>query len=195
MKRFAVALLGCTLLAACQPETFTPKPRGYYQIELPEHQYQTFSEAGFPYAFEYPVYGKIVRDTAFFNTQPENPYWINIDFPSLSGRIYISYKGISDKAGFAKLLEDSHFMSFYHTKKADYVEDAAFVNEHGVTGMTYQWGGDAASSYQFIATDSTRHFIRGALYFDATPNADSIRPVAEFLQKDIEHLLQTMRWQ
>lgn len=195
MKRFAACLLCCCLLAACRPQTFTPKPRGYYHIELPEHQYQAFDNPDYPYTFEYPVYGKVVRDTAFFDAKPENPYWINIDIPSLSGRIYISYKQISGPQSLEKLLSDAHFMSYYHTKRADYLQDGSFRNEYGVTGLTYHWGGDAASSYQFIATDSIQHFIRGALYFDATPNADSIKPVADFLQKDIEHMLKTMRWQ
>lgn len=183
------------MLASCRQEAFTPRPRGYFQIDLPQHQYQAFDNPGYPYAFEYPVYGTVVQDTSFFDEKPENPYWINIDIPSLQARIYISYKEIKGKEGLAKLLEDAHFMSFYHTKKADYMQDATFRNEHGVTGTTYEWGGDAASTYQFLATDSMRHFLRGALYFDATPNADSLRPAAEFLQKDIEHMLQTLRWQ
>jgi hypothetical protein len=36
--------------------------------------------------------------------------------------------------------------------------------------------------------------MRGALYFDSTPNADSLRPVQDFLQKDIEHLINTFKW-
>lgn len=187
--------LCCSVLLSCQPETFTPKPRGYYHIDLPRHEYQAFNNPDYPYAFEYPVYGTIVKDTTFFDEKAENPYWINIDIPSLGGRVYISYKEVQGREGFSKLLEDAHFMSFYHTKKADYVQDATFRNEYGVTGITYQWGGDAASTYQFVATDSMRHFLRGALYFDATPNADSLKPVADFLQQDIEHMLKTLRWQ
>src|SRR5687768_2628976 len=70
---------------------FLPKPRGYYKIDLPEKAYQQFNQPGFPYSFEYPVYGKVVKDTSFFEETPENPYWINIDFPRFHGRIYISY--------------------------------------------------------------------------------------------------------
>jgi len=43
-------------------------------------------------------------------------------------------------------------------------------------------------------TDSVKNFIRGALYFSSTPNADSLKPVQEFLQKDMEHLINTFRW-
>jgi hypothetical protein len=51
-----------------------------------------------------------------------------------------------------------------------------------------------ATAHQFFLTDSTKHFLRGALYFDATPNEDSLRPVNAFLQAEMKHLIQTFRW-
>jgi hypothetical protein len=36
--------------------------------------------------------------------------------------------------------------------------------------------------------------LRGALYFDVTPNADSLRPINEFLKVDMEHMLETLKW-
>jgi gliding motility-associated lipoprotein GldD len=182
-------------ISSCQPDDYIPKRRGFFSVDLPkEHQYQNFDKAGFPYAFEYPVYGTISSDSLFFDKKPENPYWINIDFPSIGGTIYISYKSINPGQSLEKLLEDAHFMSFYHTKKADYQNEYSFHNEHGVHGFVYEWGGDAASKYQFVATDSTKHFIRGALYFNTTPNADSLKPMNDFLRKDIDHMLQTLSW-
>ncbi len=85
-------------------------------------------------------------------------------------------------------------MSYYHTKKADYINPRDFVNDQGVSILTYNVGGDAASAYQFIAMDSTKHYLRGALYFNVTPNADSLKPVNEFLKKDIDHIISTLRW-
>jgi gliding motility-associated lipoprotein GldD len=172
-----------------------PKKRGYFRIELPERGYQQFAQPGYPYAFEYPVYGKLGKDSSVLRDQPGNPYWLNIDVTDLGARIYISYTPIRGGQSLAQLLEDSHFMTYYHTKRADYMDDRLFRNAHGVSGAVYEWGGDAASAYQFVATDSVRHFVRGALYFNATPNADSIRPAAQFLKADLEHLLKTFRWQ
>lgn len=189
-------LLGILALwAACKPEPYTPKPRGYYHMQLPEHDYQTFEAPGYPYAFEYPTYARIVKDTSFFGQRPENPYWINVEFPSLNGAIYLSYKEIGPKYSLRHLLEDAHEMSFFHDKRADYINDTVFHNTHNVVGLIYTVGGNAASAYQFFATDSVRHFLRGALYFDVSPNADSLKPVNEFLRQDMEHLLGTLRWQ
>ena len=194
MVRYISLIAVIVLLASCKPETYTPKPAGYFRIDVPKHAYQTFNDPTFPYTFDYPAYAYIIRDTAFFGKKPENPYWINIIIPPLGGTIYISYKEISAQQPLSKLLEDAHQMSYYHTKKADYIDDYRFHNANGVSGVLFKVGGNAASTYQFIATDSVRHFIRGALYFDVTPNADSLKPANDFLRVDIERMLQTMKW-
>jgi gliding motility-associated lipoprotein GldD len=196
MKQTVYCILGVLFfISACRPEEFVPKKRGYSRIDTPlYHQYKKFEEEGFPYTFEYPAYAVVSKDTLIVDKTLDNPYWINISFPEMNGTIYISYKNINSNQTLAKLLEDAHFMSFYHTKKADYQSDYSFKNEFGVQGYLYEWGGDAASKYQFIATDSTRNFIRGALYFNCTPNADSLKPLNDFLKTDIQHLLKTINW-
>lgn len=192
---FLASLLFILTFSACRPEEFTPKRRGYSRVDTPaNHSYQLFSKEGFPYSFEYPTYANISRDSLIFGKEQDNPFWININFPEIGGTIYLSYKSINSKQSLEKLLEDAHFMSYYHTKKADYQNDFSFKNEYGVQGFLYEWGGDAASKYQFVATDSTANFIRGALYFNTTPNADSLRPLNDFIRTDIEHLLKTIRW-
>jgi gliding motility-associated lipoprotein GldD len=196
MSRSIAVLLICFFIISCRPKTYTPKPRGYFHIEFPERAYRTFKDPTFPYSFEYPVYGEIVRDTTFFGMKPENPYWINIDIPTLGGRIYLSYKAINPNQNLEKLLEDTYEMTAFHTKKADYIDDFSFhIDSTDVHGIFYNVTGNAASAYQFYATDSARHYIRGALYFDVSPNADSLKPVNDFLRKDMEHLIQTLKWQ
>ena len=41
----------------------------------------------------------------------------------------------------------------------------------------------------FYLTDSNRHFFRGALYFNAKTDSDSIKPVYEFIRTDIFNLI------
>ena len=195
MQRLLFFSLFLLQITSCRPETYTPKPRGYARVDFPKRAYQTYNESGFPYSFEVPVYSNVVRDTVFLGKKPENPYWINILFPLLGGQIYISYKEITAQQPLSKLLQDSHEMSFtVHSKRADYIDENAFQMGKSVYGIIYDVGGNAASSYQFIATDSVKHFLRGALYFDVTPNADSLKPINDFLKKDLEHLLQTLTW-
>jgi len=186
--------LAIIILSACRPEGYVPKPRGYAWIDTPQHAYKVFDTAGFPYAFEYPTYGRIVRDTGVRGDRPENPYWINIVFPDWGSTIYLSYKTIDKDHRLEKMLQDTHEMTAWHTKVADYINSPAFHNANGVNGIFYSVGGNAASAYQFFATDSVRHFLRGALYFNTTPNADSLKPLTDFFRRDMEHLIGTLRW-
>src|SRR5690606_5517192 len=160
---------------------YTIRQRGYYRIDLPKKEYKLFDKPGYPYSFEYPVYSQVIQDTTFFEAKPENPYWINIDFPGFNSRIYISYKDLT-RNEYDKLVDDAFKLTYKHTAKATAIRDSLMRTPYGVSGIFFKVGGNAATARQFFATDSVRHFLRGALYFDATPNADSLRPVNEFLE-------------
>jgi gliding motility-associated lipoprotein GldD len=192
MQKMFILIAACIVLLACNSD-YLPKPRGYYKIEFPAHQYQLFDQPGYPYKFEYPVYSHIVKDTQFFEANTENPYWINIDFPRFNGKIYISYKEIG-KNSFEKLREDAYKMTYKHTYKATSIEDSPIHTPLGISGVFFNVGGNAATGKQFFVSDSVHHFLRGALYFDATPNEDSLSVVNNFLEEDMLHLINTFQW-
>jgi gliding motility-associated lipoprotein GldD len=191
-KKKLLSLVLLAMLIACNND-YTPRPRSYYRIDFPKHEYQSFEKAGFPYTFEYPKYAVIVQDSTFFEDTPENPYWINVEFPSFNGKIYISYKDVT-KNNFEKLINDAFNMTYKHTAKATEIKDSLMHTPTGITGIFFEVGGNAATAKQFFLTDTIRHFIRGALYFDATPNADSLGIVNDFLETDMKHLINTFRW-
>jgi gliding motility-associated lipoprotein GldD len=176
------------LTTACQ-ENYVPKPRGYYRIGLPERAY-TEMDSTLPYSFSYPVYCKITPDLY----SPNEPAWINVEFPSLNGKLHLSYKKINNNL--AKYIDDTHMLVSKHIPKATAIEESQISNpEHHVYGTIYKiQGSEAASVYQFFVTDSVHHFIRGALYFNSEPNNDSLAPVIDFVSKDIDHLIETLRW-
>ena len=180
------------ILPACN-SVYTPRPRGYFKIPFPPHQYQTFNQPEFPYYFEYPVYAQVVRDTSFFEAKPENPYWINIDFPQFHARMYISYKESNSKI-FDKLKDDAYKMTLKHTLKATSIEDSIMKTPLGVSGVFFDVGGNAATAKQFFVSDTIKHFLRGALYFDTTPNEDSLGIVNRFLEEDMRHLINSLQW-
>jgi gliding motility-associated lipoprotein GldD len=195
MPRYITAFLLFLIIASCRPTVYPPKPAGYYRIDTPaSHQYKLFDRPGFPFTFEYPEYSEIADDTIFQNMKEKNPYWINIIIPSLGGVINVTYKEFSSRKKYDSLVADAYGLSFFHHEKADYIEPIFFSSMSGTSGIIYNLGGNVASKYQFTATDSIRHFMRGALYFDVTPNADSLKPATDFLEKDIEHLLATLKW-
>ena len=144
----------------------------------------------FPYAFEYPVYAVIAGDSS----RIAEPYWINVVYPQLHAQLHISYKPV--KKNLAGYLEDSRTLVNKHIQKANAITQQTIHRHRArVYGLTYAIKGtDAASPFQFYLTDSTSHFVRGALYFDLVPNNDSLAPVIDFLMEDVQHMIATFRW-
>lgn len=174
---------------------YIPKPAGYFKIDLPKKNYLVFKNENYPYTFEYPSYARVVKDSTFFDSSTENPWWINVEFPQFSARIYLSYKVVGKKYKLDHLLNDAFDLTNKHTVKASFIDDSLMNVSANVHGMYFKVEGNVATSNQFFLTDSTKNFIRGALYFDATPNEDSLRPVNQFLVDDMKHLISTFKWQ
>ncbi len=198
MKRvciYIITVVGCWLLVtACNSDYSIGKKKGYFKIGFPEKKYQVFSQPGYPYTFEYPVYANVVKDTVFFDDKAGD-WWINIDIPQFAGRIHISYKAIDAKNKFDSLMRDGFKMAYKkHVDVSTGIEESRVLTPNNVSGMYFSLGGNTATANQFFLTDTAKHFLRGALYFDAAPNADSLSIVNDFLKKDLEHLINTLKW-
>jgi gliding motility-associated lipoprotein GldD len=209
---FFLCLASCAFYLISCNSNYVSKKRGYFKIDFPQRQYVKFDKEGFPYSFEYPVYANIIRDTTYFDKDPENPYWINIDFPQFRGRVFLSYKIIGGNAdykvkqpdgtykdsvapnSFDKMVSDAYNLTNKNDVAASSINDSLIHTPNGLSGIFFKVGGNAATAKQFFLSDTTKNFIRGALYFDVTPNADSLKPVQDFLQADLEHIINTFQW-
>jgi gliding motility-associated lipoprotein GldD len=189
VQRILIILIFFSLLAlACNENNYTPKPRGYFRIDFPEKSYQPFSLDA-PYTFQYPVYSRTIAD----KSAGTEPFWYNILIPENKVSIHLSYKKIDDNLHL--LTEDSRELAYKHSIKASSISEQIFENENRkVYGTTYNIKGNAASPFQFHLTDSTHHFIRGSFYINEHPNYDSLKPVIEFVEEDIYHLIETFSW-
>ena len=182
------------IIVSCNSNYTVGKKKGFFSIDFPEKEYQAFEQPGYPYSFEYPVYARVSKDTSFFDDKAGD-WWINIDFPQFAGRIYISYKAIgSSRNQFDSLVNDAFKMAY-----KQHVDVSTGINEKRIEtpqagGIYFNLGGNTATANQFFLTDTAKHFLRGALYFDATPNEDSLSIVNDFLRKDLEHLINTLKW-
>ena len=187
--RKIIILITLTIFFISCGETPVPRPRGFFRIDLPESSLITFDNA-YPYSFKYPDYAVPVVK----NNNPVQSYWLNMQFPPFNGTLHISYKPVNSNLG--NLIEDAHSMVMKHIPKSSGIEETLLLfPAHNVYGTAYHINGsEAASPYQFYITDSTRHFIRGALYFNTLPNNDSLAPVISFLKKDIEKIISTLQW-
>ena len=169
-------------------EVSIPKPYGYFRVELPQHSYRTIDTLGLPYRFDLPKNVYIIdRKTS------DEEYWIDLYYPKLNAYIYCSYKQINNNL--TNLLEDSRKIVYKHSVRADGIGEKVFDNnEHNVHGILYDLKGNTASSVQFLLTDSTKHFFRGALYFNNVPNKDSIAPMSDYIREDVIRIMESFEW-
>jgi gliding motility-associated lipoprotein GldD len=189
---FILAVLGTIGFTACNSK-FTPKQTGYPAITLPKKVYLTDAVKGMPYTFDIPSYAVVETKMTSMGAEQSKTGWMNLQFPSLNAILYISYNAVQ-KDKLDVLVRDAYNFANNHSNKASFIEDSAFENPIGLQGVFFHLGGDVASPYQFFITDSSRHFLRAALYFDTTPNADSLAPVIDFLHQDLKQLVQSFHW-
>lgn len=214
-KKFLFVLLVFAAgLIACNSD-FTPKPKGYAAVKLPDAgHYKAFNDPGYPYSFEYPSYAVILKDSSYFGEKPETPFSVNVELPALRCKFYLSYRIIGGTATykvpdpktgkyrdstaintFDKLLTDAYDLSNKNmVYKSEGGGDSLMVTPNGIRGVFFNAQGNAASPMQFFVSDSTKHFLRGSVYYDASPNADSTAPVTRFLYPELQHLINTLKW-
>ena len=189
MKTYPIYILLFVLLLGCSNHSSMPKPNGYMRIDLPEKNYRLFDSTGYPYCFECPTYAQLIPDTESYNYEP---FWINMRLPE-KATLHLSYKRVNNNL--SAMLDDTYSFVYRHVIKADAITESTFqIKEKKVYGIIYEIGGNTASSVQFYATDSLRHFLRGALYFNETPNQEFFAPMIDYYTADIFHLLETLVW-
>ncbi|MBO4308074.1 MAG: hypothetical protein J5848_07180 [Bacteroidales bacterium] len=195
--------LAALLLSCGDGKTYTPKPKGYMRIELPMQKYyrvdslssDTNSPAGpkvaLPFSFEANENSVIMLKRNNMRLK-----WVDLKYPDVNGIIFLTYIPLKKPSDLEGEVDTSYQLLSKHFDFSSGVNERAFVNkdEH-VYATTYMLQGqNVASTYQFWATDSIHHFLRGSLYIDCVPNNDSLAPVLKYLQQDIDHILETLRW-
>jgi gliding motility-associated lipoprotein GldD len=94
-----------------------------------------------------------------------------------------------------KHLENSHYFANKHQVKATGLDEINILRDSAkVYGLLFDISGNTASPLQFYLTDSTRHFLRGALYFNSVPNIDSLKIVVDFIRADVLHIINSTSW-
>ena len=183
-----IALLCCLCLNGCG-ERFVPKPYGYFRVDLPENTYQRFSQADYPYSFEYSQLAEIRP-----KQEADERFWIDVYYPRFDARIHCSYKPVEHNL--RELSADAQDFVFKHAGKASAIPEQGYENaDQRVFGVYYELHGNTASPYQFYLTDSTTHFFRAAVYFNCHPNQDSLAPIIDYLGTDVRSLIESFRWQ
>lgn len=180
------ALVFVALCAACSADP-TPKPHGYFRIDLPKQEYTAWTDSS-TLAAELPAYAKVgVRRTK------DDARWFDVRFREMRATIHLTWSPLN--GDLQNLIEDAHTFKRTHQAKAAKIQSERFLNDSTrVYGSLFEIEGNVASPMVFYVTDSTENFLYGALYFDVRPNADSLAPVTQRLRSDMRHMLATLRW-
>lgn len=183
-----ILLLVMVITSSCGGNTegdYSPKPRGYFRIELPPRHYQALN-IDCPFTFEYST-------SAQWQMAGKN-CWGDVYYPGLKGRLQLTYKDVNAD-NIETLLEEGRKLAYKHTVKASGIREKVFDDPQAeVYGILYNVQGEAATNIQFFMTDSSSHFLRGVLYFYAEPNVDSLQPVNDYMHEEIVHLIETLEW-
>ncbi len=185
---FTCLLVGCG--SSSQNDSYAPKPKGYNRIMLPSHSYRTLPDT-YPYQFEYSEAAVILPDTSVL----AEPGWIYIYYPKLDANIQLTYKPVRrDPARLRDFIDDAYKLAGKHQIRATAVQQQTILTQTGQTATLIRLEGDVPTPLQFYTTDSTTHYLRGAIYFTTATKNDSLAPVIEYLEKDALRLLNTLRW-
>ncbi len=181
------------LLTACNrsnSDNYVPKPKGYPRIDLPTAVYTALPPT-YPYQFEYNRIAQILPDT-FARAEPN---WIFINYPQYHASVQLTYKPVlHDTKRLRAMLEDAYKLAARHNIKAYSIQQQNMKLPSGLAASVIDLEGEVPSQVQFITTDSTTHFLRGALYFNTATANDSLQPVIQYVRQDILHLLKTLKW-
>lgn len=187
----AMVFMCILLCVSCSRSTkeYTPKPRGYFRIELPQASYQVLPLDSLPYSFNVSQLATVELPEA-----GSHEGWINLSYPLLKVKVYCSYLPVTPSK-LQTMEDESRLLVSRQAKQTNAVKEQAYSNPgERVYGSLFLLDGESPSPVQFMLTDSVSHFFRGALYYDCVPNADSLAPVTDYLRKDIIELIQSFTW-
>lgn len=178
---FPLLLVGCN-----KP---TPKPNGYFRIDTPNDQMVKFDSSSVPFTFEYPQQCEV----KYLNTSSSKGSLV-ISYPKYNAKILCNYNAMMSSE-FRALAEENREFVYRHAIKAASINKELISNSETKTyGVLYELKGNVATPYQFSITDSTHHYLRGSLYIESTPKADSLAPVTKYIKGHLKVMISTLRW-
>ena len=187
-KWLGIALVGLSL-TACD-KNWLPKPPGYNRIDLPSHEYSRL-ESDYPYQLDFSKHSFVEPDS--FNLEEKN--WINLNYQDLGAKVHLTYKRIDgNEVDFRTLSNDAFKLTAKHQIKAYGIEEGVLVTPNGYSAVVAELSGEVPTQFQFFVTDSTTHFLRGALYFNSAMKNDSLAPVIEYIKIDMTHLINSVKF-
>ena len=176
-------------VSSCTDTTLTPKPPTYLRLELPEPTYAKFSDSC-SYTFNLSNLYKASNAP----DQSEGTCHKRIDLGPLNGTAYIRYWEMTETLAY--YVNSANDEINKHKQKADDIINETILRpEDRVFGSFFELQGDVATPFQFYLTDSTSRFLYCEVLFNSSPNYDSLRPTLDYLKRDLDEFMNTLKWE
>ena len=185
IKNSISVLLMILISFGCKDEPY-PKPHGYPRLNLPKVGYENWTNNCNVF-FRKPVGARIERlmkDSCFFN----------LSYPSLNAKVHCSYVPVDGQL--KEIIDQEYKLREKHNQFSTNVKERVYHTEiKNVHALLFHISGThAATPLQFFITDSVNHFFRGTLYFNTSPNNDSLSTAIDFIRSDIDTLVESFEW-
>ncbi|MDF1694835.1 MAG: hypothetical protein P1U56_03350 [Saprospiraceae bacterium] len=160
----------------------------------PTQSYEPFLLDVCNFTFQKPTYSTVKTGIKFFDEKASHPCWFDLELKDFNGSIHFSYNKINAETELDKLVFDAFRIVEQHNSKAEYRDEIMISNANGVSGLLFNLEGPVASPINFFLTDTLDHFVRASLYFNSSVDPDSIAPILDFVEQDIQQILETFEW-
>lgn len=191
------------LLTACGGgDVPQPKPKAYLRIDLPAQEYVAVDTVRTPdslgaISFPAPFHFEMNRHALISQARSSRRgAAIELCYPQWSGYVELMYKPLAGRDDLQAQTDTAMRMLEYHYRVASGIEEECIQvpESHVYATVWHVKGRDVASTCQFVVTDSSAHFLHGEVIIDQAPNNDSLAPMLNYMQADVDHLIKTLRW-
>jgi len=167
-----------------------PKPKGYLRLATPEISFQHWDSI-LPFTFDYSK-----NAVLYFQKKEKNIFWIDINYNTLSAVVKMSCFPIDNNLHNLMWEEEEQVMFHAERRMTDDIRFSTISDpQERVFGRLYELEGKhVATPLKFWLTDSTQYFVKGSLYFDFSPNNDSLAPIIDYLKNDALIMIETWKW-
>ena len=151
-------------------QNYQPKPKGFQRYNLPTPQHETINVSNF-YLFEKNKLAKTELNKEL--------NWLNLSYKKQGAEILITFKQINTPNDLLLYINESYKLINKHKVRASSILETNIKTVNGKHAVLIDIKGEVPSPFQFITTDSSKNFLRAALYFERPIKGDSISPVVD----------------
>ena len=166
-------------------QNYQPKPKGFQRYNLPTPKHETITVSNY-YLFEKNKLAKLDLNKEL--------NWLNLSYKKQGAEILFTFKQINTPNDLLLYIKESYKLINKHKVRASSILETNIKTVNGKHAVLIDIKGEVPSPFQFITTDSSKNFLRAALYFERPIKGDSISPVVDYLKKDMIHILNTLQW-